>query len=223
MNSKIKLALVATSAAGAAVSLIGQTTAALAGPELTGTKFNNYAATANYALQAGQSISISGNTNSFSITPFAVSADSLGSTGTGATLGNSALGNAGTSTLTAAFDNNGILANGIGQNGSNFTNSTIGSPSFAVQAGVLNLGGQGATFGVTSGPNIADGSGTKSFNVPTSIVLNQGSTGIATIVLASAGTGTTVGVSTTTTTIGASSATGSLSDQFTVINSLTAF
>ena len=223
MNSKIKLALVAASAAGAAASLIGQTTAALAGPELSGTKFNNFAATANYSLQAGQSISITGNTNSFSITPFAVSADALGSTGTGAFLGNSALGNAGTSTLTAAFDTNGINANGIGAAGGG-TGSSIGAPSFAIQAGVLNLGGQGASFGVTTGANLLDGSGTKIFNVPTSIVLNQATaTGIPAIVLASSGTGSSVGVSTTTTTIGASIVNGSISDQFAVINSLTAF
>ena len=218
MNPKIKLALVAASAAGACASLIGQTTAALAGPELSGTKFNNYSATANYALQAGQSVSVTGNNNSFSITPFAVSAAVT------ATAGTAALGNAGTSTLTAAFDNNGIATTGVGTAVSGFANTAQGSPSFAVQAGVVNLGGQGASFGLTTGANQIDGSlGTLVFQVPTSLVLNQGANGISTITVASTGTGSSVGVSTTTTTIGASSVTGSLSDQFSVINQLSAF
>ena len=230
VNTKIKLALVAASAASAAASIIGQTTAALAGPSLDGTKFNNYAATANYALQAGQSISITGNNNSFTITPFAVSDQAL-PTAVGGT-GNASLGNAGTSILTAAFDQNGITANGFGFSNTATTGSAIGAPSFAVQAGVINQGGQGVSFGVTTGANLLDGSGTKSFNTPTSIVLNQAgvpggaatsSTGFGNVLLTSNGSGTTVGVSTTTTTIGASATSGSISDQFRVVNSLTAF
>jgi hypothetical protein len=234
VNTKIKLALVAASAASAAASIIGQTTTALAGPQLDGTKFNNYAATANYALQAGQSISITGNNNSFSITPFAVSDQAL-PTSVGGT-GNSSLGNAGTSILTAAFDQNGITANGFGFSNTATTGSAIGAPSFAVQAGVINQGGQGVSFGITTGANVLDGSGTKSFNTPTSIVLNQVagdpttgaaratlSTGFAAVALFSNGSGTTVGVSTSTTTIGASATSGSISDQFRVVNTLTAF
>ena len=230
MNTKIKLALVAASAVSAAASIIGQTTAALAGPQLDGTKFNNYSATANYALQAGQSISVTGNNNSFSITPFAVSDQAL-PTAVGGT-GNASLGNAGTSILTAAFDQNGINASGFGFSNTATTGSAIGAPSFAVQAGVINQGGQGASFGVTTAANLLDGSGTKSFNTPTSIVLNQAgvpggaatsSTGFGNVLLTSNGSGTTVGVSTTTTTIGASATSGSISDQFRVVNTLTAF
>ena len=227
MNPKIKLALVATSAAGAAVSMIGQTTAALAGPSLDGTKFNNYAAGATYSLQAGQTISVTGNTNSFSITPFAVSASALPASAAGG----SSLGNAGTSILTAAFDNNGIVASGLGAGTSSA--STVSAPSFAVQAGVQNFGGQAASFGITTGANVLDGSGTLVFNTPTSLVLNQlatpagglatNSQGFASVVLTSNGSGSTVGVSTLTTVVGASATNGSVSDQFRVVNSLTAF
>ena len=224
VNSKIKLSLLAASAVGAAATIIGQTSAALAGPALDATKFNSFSAGADYSLQAGQSIEITGNNNSFSINPFAVSANA----NPAFTVGNAALGNAGVSTLTAAFDNNGISANGSGSFGTNNTNSTIGAPSFAIQAGVLNLGGQAATFGVTTGLNQLDGSGTQGFNVPTSVVLNQGTgtgtnAGIPTIVLASNGSGSAVGVSTLTTVIGASAVTGTINDQFRVVNTLSAF
>jgi hypothetical protein len=138
----------------------------------------------------------------------------------------------GTSILTAAFDQNGINANGFGFSNTATTGSLTGAPSFAVQAGVINQGGQGVSFGITTGANLLDTSGTKSFNTPTSIVLNQAgvpgtaatsTTGFGNVLLTSNGSGTTIGVSTTTTTIGASAASGSISDQFRVVNTLTAF
>jgi len=214
VNPKIKLALVAASAVGAASSLIGQIPAALAGPTLTGISNQTFNASATYNLQAGESFQVSGATNGF--TPFAVTTGALtGAAGTNSgaafALGTT-LGNAGTSTLTAAFDRNGF-GNSVN------TGSTLATPSFAVQAGVINLGGTGGTGGITT---IAS---SNQFNTPTSLAFNQGTTsGISSITVAanSSPTGIT-GVTINSQLIGATTTTGTLSDTFQVINSLSAF
>ena len=217
MNPKIKLALVAASAAGAASSLIGQIPAAIAGPTLTGISNQTYNASATYNLQAGESFQVTGATNGF--TPFANTTGAL-ATGAGAAGTNSgaafalgtSLGNAGTSTLTAAFDRNGF-GNSVN------TGSTLSTPSFAVQAAVINLGGTGGTGGITT---IAS---SNQFNTPTSVAFSQNTTsGIPSITVQanSSSTGIT-GVTINSQLIGASTTTGSLSDTFQVINSLSAF
>ena len=140
MNSKLKLALVAASAAGAAASLIGQIPAALAGPSLSGTSTQNFGAGAAFNLQSAQSFEAVGATSA-TITPFAPSAfTAAGVASSGGFTGTPIAGllNAGTSTLTAAFDRNGF------DNTSTLTNSSLATPSFAVQAGIINDLGSGS-------------------------------------------------------------------------------
>ncbi len=124
--------------------------------------------------------------------------------------------NAGTSTLTAAFDRNGFL-------------NTANTTSFAVQAGVISLGGNAPTAGVTTGPVGSTGApatvGIIKAGLSLGIVLNQDTTtGLPSIAITGAGSDTgIVGASITSQAIGASAASGSFNDNLTVVNSLTAF
>ena len=215
MNSKIKLALAAASAAGAAVTMIGQASVALAGPSLTGITNQTYNAGASYNLQAGQSFSITGQISGF--TPFQASTGLLPGT-TAGSISSPAFavgiteGNAGTSTLTAAFDRNGF-------GGTTTTASTLATPSFAVQGAVIALGGTGGTGGITTITS------TNQFNTPKGIVLNQDdASGVPSITVTAASSPTAItGVNINSQLIGASAVNGSFSDTFQVINSLSAF
>ena len=215
MNPKIKLALVAASAASAAATVIGQVPAALAGPTLDSTSTQTYSAQGAFNLNAAQTYEVTGSSSSI-ITPFASSVNALGATA--AALGGVQLSNAGTSTLTAAFDRNGF-------GGTVSTESSLATPTFAVQAGVIPLGGLGATFGVTTA--LATTTASNTFQVPTSVVLNQGTgtnQGVPSIVLIGSSSSTGIsGASTSSTSIGASAITGTFNDSFKVINSLSAF
>ena len=214
VNSKINLALAAAGAAGAVASLIGQIPSALAGPTLTGNSTQTYDAGATFSLQTGQSFEAIGN-YSGTVNPFAVT-----ETGTG--LGNlpvAGILGAGTSTLTAAFDRNGF-ANTVN------TGSTLATPSLAVQAGIIQLGGSAPTACVTTGPCV-NGVPTNALKagLPLAIVLNQNATsGLPSVDLVGASSDTgIVGASITSELIGSTGATGSITDSLTVINSLSAF
>lgn len=205
MNPKLKLSL---AAAGAGFALIGQGTMvsqALAGPTLSGTSIQTYQAGAAFSLQSGQSFEAIGN-YAGTITPFAVTENVSGITNTpvAATL------NAGVSTLTAAFDQQGLSG----------TNSTFDGPSLAVQAGIIQLGGNAPTNNVTTGSPVSVSAG-----LTKGLVLNQSTSGgVQTITLTGAGTDTgLIGASITSQAIGATQVTGSLVENLTVINSLTAF
>jgi hypothetical protein len=204
MNPKLKLSL---TVAGAGLAVIGQgsmMSEALAGPSLTGNSTQTFEAGADYNLQYGQSIEVIGNTSN-TLNPFQVTAGTV----TGVTAVGVLEGNAGTSTLTASFDRNGF---GAATN----TSSTLATPSFAVQAAIVPLGGQAGTGGITTATSAII------FATPTAVVLNQ--TSAAGIVVTGAGTDTgIIGASITAENQGASGVTGSFSDSLTVINSLTAF
>ena len=125
--------------------------------------------------------------------------------------------NAGTSTLTAAFDRNGFL-------------NTANTTSLAVQAGVISLGGNTPTAGITTGPvDAITGApatvGIIKAGLSLGIVLNQdGATGVPNISITGAGSNSgIVGASNSSQAIGASEAVGNFADNLTVINSLTAF
>ena len=215
MNPKLKLSL---AAAGAGIALIGQgslTSAAIAGPSFSASSNLNYGASAEFNLQQAQSFEAIGN-YSGTVSPFAVTATSSG-------LNNTPVAgdlNAGTSTLTAAFDRNGFL-------------NTANNTSFAVQAGVISLGGNAPTAGVTTGPVDAttgapltgSTNGVIKAGLSLDIVLNQNSTtGVPSISITGAGSNSgIVGASISSQAIGASAAVGNFSDSLTVINSLTAF
>ena len=214
MNPKLKLSL---AAAGAGIALIGQgslTSAAIAGPSFSASSNLNYGASAEFNLQQAQSFEAIGN-YSGTVSPFAVTATSSG-------LNNTPVAgdlNAGTSTLTAAFDRNGFL-------------NTANNTSFAVQAGVISLGGNAPTAGVTTGPVDAttgapltgSTNGVIKAGLSLGIVLNQGNTGVPSISITGAASNSgIVGASISSQAIGASAAVGNFSDSLTVINSLTAF
>ena len=208
MNSKINLALAAASAAGAAFSLIAQIPAAIAGPSLTGNSTQTFGAGANFNLQSGQSFEAVGATGA--VTPFAVTATVAGITNVpvAATL------NAGTSTLTAAFDTNGF-------NNTVDTATTVATPSFAVQAGIISLGGNAPTAGLTTasaGTQVRAG-------LALDLVLNQSATtGVNSIVIAgSSSPSGIIGASINSQAIGASATNGEFSNSLTVINTLSAF
>ena len=208
VNSKINLALAAASAAGAAFSLISQIPAAIAGPSLTGNSTQTFGAGASYNLQSGQSFEAIGATGA--VTPFAVTATVAGITNVpvAATL------NAGTSTLTAAFDTNGF-------NNTIDTASTVATPSFAVQAGIISLGGNAPTAGLTTasaGTQVRAG-------LALDLVLNQSATtGVNSIVIAgSSSPSGIIGASINSQAIGASATNGEFSNSLTVINTLSAF
>lgn len=207
MNPKLKLSL---AAAGAGFALIGQgslLSGAQAGPSLSVTSSQSYNAGANFNLQQAQTFSATGD-YSGTVTPFAVTASTITTNTTASTFAGVA-GNlsAGTSTLTAAFDRNGFQDN---------ANNT----SFAVQAGVISLGGTAPTAGITtaSTPVVTAG-------VATNIVFNQDTTtGVPSITLTGAGSNSgLIGASITSQTLGSSAATGNFSDSLTVINSLSEF
>ena len=216
MNSKLKLALVAASAAGAAASLIGQIPAALAGPTLSGTSTQNFGAGAAFNLQSAQSFEAVGATSA-TIAPFAPSAFTAAGTTSGFT-GTPIAGllNAGTSTLTAAFDRNGFDNTGS-------SNTTLATPSFAVQAGIIPLGGNFPTAGITTATTDSSGTNIKT-NLALGIVLNQNAaSGVPAITIAGSGGTSIIGASITSQSVGASQTTGTFSDSLTVINSLSAF
>lgn len=207
MNPKLKLGL---AAAGAGFALIGQgsmLSQAIAGPSLSVTSGQTYNAGANFNLQQAQTFSATGS-YSGTVTPFAVTASTFSTSISASTFAGVA-GNlsAGSSTLTAAFDRNGFQDN---------ANNT----SFAVQAGVIGLGGTAPTAGLTtaSTPVVTAG-------VATNIVFNQNTTtGVPSITLTGAGSNSgVIGASITSQTLGSSAATGNFSDSLTVINSLSAF
>lgn len=221
MNTKLKLALVAASAAGAAASLIGQIPAALAGPTLSGTSTQNFGAGAAFNLQSAQSFEAVGATSA-TIAPFAPSAFTAAAGGSPSTTGGftgtpiAGLLNAGTSTLTAAFDRNGF-------DSLSSTNSTLASPSFAVQAGIIPLGGNFPTAGITTATTDSSGTNVKT-NLALGIVLNQnGTSGVPAITIAGSGGTSIIGASITSQSVGASQTTGTFSDTLTVVNSLSAF
>jgi hypothetical protein len=202
MNPKLKLSL---TVAGAGLAVIGQgsmMSEALAGPSLTGNSTQTFQAGADYNLQYGQSIEVIGNTTN-TLNPFQVTTGVVG-TNVGVIEGN-----AGTSTLTASFDRNGFGATGN-------TSSSLSTPSFAVQAAIVPLGGTGGTGGITTATS------TNIFATPKAVVLNQ--TSAAGISVIGAGTDTgIIGASITAENQGASNVIGSFTDSLTVINSLTAF
>jgi len=212
MNPKLKLSL---AAAGAGIALIGQgslTSAAIAGPSFSASSNLNYGASAEFNLQQAQSFEAIGN-YSGTVNPFAVTASpaDIDNTPVAGAL------NAGTSTLTAAFDRNGFL-------------NTANTTSLAVQAGVISLGGNTPTAGVTTGPVNANtgapaSAGIIKAGLALDIVLNQNSTtGVPSISITGAGSNSgIVGASISSQAIGASAAVGNFSDSLTVINSLTAF
>jgi hypothetical protein len=212
MNPKLQLSL---SLAGAGLALIAQgsmLSGAQAGPSLSVTSSQTYNAGANFNLQQAQTFSVTGNVaTSAMIDPFAVTAQS--NTTAGATNFPGIAGNlsAGTSTLTAAFDRDSFVDN---------ANNT----SLAVQAGVIGIGGNQPTAGVTTA-SAANGATIVSAGVATNIVFNQNtSSGIPSITVSGAGSNTAViGASITSQALGASAATGIFTDSQTVINSLTAF
>lgn len=205
MNPKLQLSL---SLAGAALALISQGAlqpAAQAGPSLNATSIESFSAGANFNLQQAQTFSATGNYTG-TVSPFAVTASDITTNATAGTFAGVA-GNlsAGTSTLTAAFDVTGLNDN----------------PTLAVQAGVIGLGGNAPTAGVTT----ATGGTTITAGVATNIVLNQNSsTGLPSIGITGAGTDTgVVSGSITSQLIGGSAASGGITESLSVVNSLTAF
>ena len=215
MNSKIKLALAAASAAGAAASLIGQMPALAGG--LTSTQTNNFGAAANYNLTFGGGLSATGNTVQ-TINPFAGTTGSRTSTGgapSATTVNQSGFteGNAGTSTLTAAFDQTGFATG-------NNTASNLSSPSFAIQAGIINVGGEGATGNVTTASGALG-----IFTTPSVLAFNlTGANSATSISLTGAGQNNGVLAATFTgTDLGASSVQGNLIQGLSVISTISAF
>lgn len=211
MNPKLKLNL---AVAGAGIALIGQgsmLSAAIAGPSLSATSSQSYNAGANFNLQQAQSFSATGN-YSGTVSPFAVTASTITTNASAGTFAGVA-GNlsAGTSTLTAAFDRDGFQDN---------ANNT----SLAVQAGVIGLGGNAPTAGITTGP-VGSTTGIVTAGVALGIVFNQNSTtGVPSIAITGASSNSgVVSASITSQAIGASAASGTFSDSLTVINSLSAF
>jgi hypothetical protein len=208
MNPKLQLSL---SLAGAGLALIGQGAmlgGAQAGPSLSVTSSQTYNAGANFNLQQAQTFSATGN-YSGTVTPFAVTASTITTAPSSSTFAGVA-GNlsAGTSTLTAAFDRDGFQDN-------------ADNTSFAVQAGVIGLGGNAPTAGITT-----SSSGTiVTAGVASNIVFNQNtSSGVPSVTLIGAGSNSgVIGASITSQTLGSSAATGNFSDSLTVINSLSAF
>jgi hypothetical protein len=207
MNPKLQLSL---SLAGAGLALISQGAVmpgAQAGPSLNATSVQSYSAGANFNLQQAQSFSASGN-YSGTVSPFAVTASTVTTNATAGTFAGVA-GNlsAGTSTLTAAFDRNGFQ-------------DTPETTSLAVQAGVISLGGSAPTDGLTTQATTPITAG-----LALGIVFNQNTTsGVPSISLTGAGSDTgVVGASITSQAIGASAASGNITDSLSVINSLTAF
>ena len=212
MNPKLQLSL---SLAGAGLALIGQgamLSGAQAGPSFSSNSNQTYNAGANFNLQQAQSFQATGN-YSGTVSPFAVTASpaDLDNTPVAGDL------NAGTSTLTAAFDRNGFL-------------NTANTASFAVQAGVISLGGNAPTAGVTTGPvNATTGApatvGIVKAGLALGLVLNQSTTGgVPSITLTGAGSNSgIIGASITSQAIGASATSGTFDDNLTVVNSLTAF
>lgn len=207
MNPKLKLSL---AAAGAGIALIGQgslLSAAQAGPSLSAITGQSFNAGANFNLQQAQSFSATGNFSD-TVNPFAVTASTVTTNATAGTFAGVA-GNlsAGTSTLTAAFDKDGFQ-------------DTPDTVSFAVQAGVISLGGSAPTNGLTTlvTPTITAG-------LSLGIVFNQNTTsGIPSIDIL--GAGSDIGIisaSITSQAIGASAASGNITESLSVINSLTAF
>ena len=206
MNSKIKLALAAASAAGAAASLIGQVSPAFAGPSLEAISTQTYNAGAAFNLSAGQSFSVTGDTGTSSIVLFQETIGSSSAISSSA----EAVGNAGVSTLTAAFDRN-----GFGNTASTSVNVNQ-TPSFAVQAGIIQLGGTGGTGGVTTAAS------SQVFNIAPALVLNNG--GIPAIMVKGSGSPTgVIAASINNTSIGGSTVQGSVTESLNVINTLTAF
>ena len=215
MNSKIKLALVAASAAGAAASLIGQVPAALAGG-ISSSQTNNFGAAATYNLSFGGSFSATGNSvntiSPFAATTGALTANTLGTVPGGITQTGFTEGNAGTSTLTASFDQTGFAT------GAN-TSSALATPSFAVQAGVISFGGEAGTGNITTAAST-----TGIITTPRVIALNTGANGATNIVLTGAGLNNGVlSASVTGTDIGASTLQGSLIQGLSVVTTLSAF
>lgn len=213
MNSKIKLAIAAASAAGAAASLIAQSPALAGG--LSSTQTNNYGAAATYNLGFGGAFSATGNTTS-TVTPFALTTGALSANG--ATTASGVIqtafteGNAGTSTLTASFDNTGFATG-------DSTSSSLSTPSFAVQAGVVPLGSEGATGNVTTAV------GTKFVaTTPKVVAFSTAAGGAAGIILTGAGLNNGVlSASVSGTDIGAATVQGSLIQGLTVLTTLSAF
>jgi hypothetical protein len=210
MNPKLKLNL-----AAAGIALLGQgsmLSGAQAGPTFSASSNQNYGASAQFNLQQAQSFEAVGNFSG-TVRPFAVTASPAG-------LNNTPVAgdlNAGTSTLTAAFDRNGFL-------------NTANTNSFAVQAGVISLGGNAPTAGVTTGPvNASTGApattGILKAGLALGLVLNQNNTnGVPSISITGAGSNSgIVGASISSQAIGASGTVGNFSDNLTIINSLTAF
>jgi hypothetical protein len=203
MNAKLKLNL---AAAGAGIALISQgwtMSEALAGPSLSGSSVQTFSAGASFSLKQGQSFESQGFFSG-TTTPFAVTENpgSLQNTPVAGAL------NAGTSTLTAAFDTNGFA-------------DSPNTPSIAVQAGIISLGGSAPTAGVTTAPA---GSSFKA-GLALGLVFNQSTTnGIPTIQIrgASADSGI-ISASIDSESLGASITTGSFTDSLTVITGLSAF
>jgi hypothetical protein len=207
MNPKLKLGL---AAAGAGFALIGQgslLSGAQAGPSLSATSSQNYNAGANFNLQQAQSFSATGN-YSGTVEPFAVTAQNATTASSTNFPGIAGNLSAGTSTLTAAFDRNGFQ-------------DSPQNASFAVQAGVIGLGGNAPTAGVTTST-----SGTiVTAKVALGVVLNQDATsGVPSISITGASNNSgIISASITSQVLGASAASGNFSDTLTVINSLSAF
>jgi hypothetical protein len=207
MNPKLKLSL---AAAGAGFALIGQgslISQAIAGPSLSATSIQNYNAGANYNLQQAQSFSATGNYSGV-VEPFAVTAQSTASASSTNFPGIAGNLSAGTSTLTAAFDRNGFQ-------------DSPQNASFAVQAGVIGLGGNAPTAGVTTATTATP----VTARVALGVVLNQDATnGVPSISLTGASNNSgIISASITSQVLGASAASGNFIDSLTVINSLSAF
>jgi hypothetical protein len=210
MNPKLKLSL---AAAGAGFALIGQgsmLSQANAGPTFSATSSQTYNAGANFNLQQAQSFSATGN-YSGTVSPFAVTASTITTNASNGTFAGVA-GNlsAGTSTLTAAFDRDG------------FQNDPE-NKSFAVQAGVISLGGNAPSAGITTG--LPATTGIVTAGVALGIVFNQSTTtGVPSIAITGASSDSgIIGASITSQLIGGSAASGTFGDNLTVINSLSAF
>ncbi|MEB3308406.1 MAG: hypothetical protein VKK98_09695 [Cyanobacteriota bacterium] len=207
MNPKLQLSL---SLAGAGLALISQGVflpRAQAGPSFSSTSSQNYNAGANFNLQQAQTFSATGN-YSGTVSPFAVTESTVTTNASAGTFAGVA-GNlsAGTSTLTAAFDKNGFQ-------------DTDQTTSFAVQAGVISLGGSAPTDGITTQATTPITAG-----LSLGVVFNQNTTsGVPSIAITGAGSDTgIVGASITSQAIGASASSGNFTDTLTVVNSLTAF
>lgn len=207
MNPKLKLSL---AAAGAGIALIGPgslTSPAQAGPSLNAITGQSFNAGANFNLQQAQSFSATGN-YSGTVSPFAVTEESTAAASSTNFPGIAGNLSAGTSTLTAAFDKDGFQ-------------NTSSTASFAVQAGVIGLGGNAPTAGVTTsaaGPIVTA-------RLALGIVFNQDATsGIPSIAITGAGSDNgIISASITSQAIGASAASGNFTDSLSVVNSLSAF